>query len=178
MMNYKDVLTTDFTDTALQSAFRTYFGELGTRITNWDGLFAAMGEVGRDYSWTHKDEAGRIRSFVSGVVADECDHAFVRKDETGQVVGFIQSTTMDMSSWFFRAKCGFIREFWIRKDLRRQGHGGALLHQAENWLRAQGCICVLLTTDTAPAFYRKHGYMLQSGIQARNHDDVYLKSLT
>lgn len=177
MMTYKDILTTDFTDTALQSAFRTYFGELGARITNWDGLFAAMGEVGRDYSWTHKDEAGRISSFVSGVNADERDHALVRKDEAGRVVGFIQFTAMDMSSWFFRAKCGFIREFWIREDLRRQGCGSALLHQAEDWLRTQGCICVLLTTDTAPEFYRRHGYVLQGGIQARNQDDVYLKPL-
>ena len=177
-MPYTDTITTDFTDAALQTAFRRYFGELGVRITNWDGLFAAMGAVGREYSWAHKDDAGRITSFVSGVNADERDHALVRRDEAGQVTGFIQFTTMDLSSWFFRAKCGFIREFWIREDLRRQGHGSVLLRQAEDWLRAQGCLCVLLTTDTAPEFYRKHGYILQKGIEARNRDDVYSKPLT
>ena len=177
-MHYTDMLTTDFTDAAFQTAFRTYFGELGVCVTNWDGLFAAMGAAGRDYCWTHKDETGRISSFVSGVHADERDHAFVRRDTDGLVIGFIQFTTMDMSSWFFRAKCGFIREFWIREDLRRQGHGSALLKNAENWLQAQGCLCVFLTTDTAPDFYVKHGYTLQKEIEARNKDAVYMKHLT
>lgn len=176
-MNYTDTLINEYTEPAFQTAFRTYFGELGCRVTNWDGLFAAMGERGRDYTWKHQDENGRVTSFVAGMTASERDYAWTRRDESGNVVGFIQFTTMDMGSWFFRAKCGFIREFWITSELRRQGHGTELLHKAEMWLREQGCLCILLTTDTAPEFYRKHGYSLQKGIQARNKDDVYVKML-
>ena len=151
-MTYRDMLTNDFTDPALQIAFRTYFEELGIRITNWAGLFAEM--------------------------AAGDDTVLVRRDQTGMVTGFIQFTTLDMSSWFFRARCGFIREFWIRADLRRRGHGSALLQQVEDRLRAQDCMCALLTTDTAPAFYCKRGYTLQTRIEAQNRDDVYMKLLT
>lgn len=176
-MRYITQYTTDFSDTAFQAAFRVYFGEIGCRVTNWDGLFAAMSETGREYTWTHRDNTGRVTRFVSGVDADERDYAFTLRDETGEVVGFIQFTAMHLDSWFFNAKCGFIREFWIRADLRRQGHGSALLHQAEDWLRQQGCLCVLLTTDTAPGFYLRHGYSLKKGVEARNKDDVYVKVL-
>ena len=169
--------THDFTDAALQAAFRTYFGELGCCITNWEGLFAAMGETGRDFTWAHRDDTGRVTRFISGFSADERDHAFVLRDEEGEVAGFIQFTATPMDSWFFTAKCGFIREFWIRAELRRQGHGSALLRQAEDWLRQQGCLCVLLTTSTAPEFYRKHGYARQTQITARNEEPVFTKML-
>ena len=169
--------TTDFTDAAFQQAFRTYFGELGCRVTNWDGLFAAMGETGREYTWTHRADAGRVTRFVSGINADERDHALTLRDETGEVVGFIQFTTIHMDSWFFTVKCGFIREFWLRSDLRRQGYGTKLLRQAEEWLREQGCSCVLLTTVTAPEFYRKNGYTQQVEIEARNTEPVFTKLL-
>ena len=176
-MIYTTQYTCDFTDASFQAAFRTYFGELGCRVTNWDGLFAAMGETGREYTWTHKDDQGRITRFVSGISADERDHAFLLRAENGEVAGFIQFTTMDMSSWFFRAKCGFIREFWICADLRGQGHGAELLRLAEEWLREQGYLCILLTTDTAPDFYLRHGYSLKKGVEARNKDNVYMKEL-
>lgn len=178
MMKYITQYTTDFSDTAFQAAFRVYFGELGCRVTNWDGLFAAMSETGREYTWTNRDHTGRMTRFVSGVDAEERDHAFTLRDETGSVVGFIQFTAMHLDSWFFNAKCGFIREFWMRADLRRQGHGSALLHLAEDWLREQGCLCVLLTTVTAPGFYCKHGYTHQAGIEARNQEAVFTKMLT
>ena len=148
-MNYVDTMHHDFKDDALKAAFRSYFGELGLHIADWEGLFAEM-------------SAGE-------------DLILVRKNKSGQVIGFIQFAVMEMSSWFFRAQCGFIREFWIREDHRQQGHGTALLQQAEEWLQTQGCMCALLTTDTASAFYVKHGYTLQKRMQAQNKDDVYMK---
>lgn len=177
-MTYTIHYTTDFADPAFQAAFRTYFGELGCRVTNWEGLFAAMSETGREYTWTHKDDTGRVTRFVSGVSADERDHAFVLRAEDGDAAGFIQFTSIYLDSWFFTAKCGFIREFWLRSDLRRQGHGTKLLRLAEDWLREQGCRCVLLTTMTAPVFYQKNGYTQQKGIEARNTEPVFTKMLT
>lgn len=176
-MIYTDTLINDATDAAFQTAFRQYFGELGCRVTNWDGLFAGMGESHREYTWTHRDNTGRITSFTAWMNEDDRDLAWTRRDEDGKVVGFIQFTTMDMGCWFFRAKCGFIREFWITEELRRQGHGSELLHKAEDRLREQGCCCALLTTDTAPDFYRKHGYVHEKAVEARNKDNVYVKRL-
>ena len=151
-MNYTDTLINQYSDPAVQNAMKTYFCELGLNITNWDGLFQEMEQDGANFT-------------------------FIRKNETGDVTGFIQFTTMNLESWFFSAKCGFIREFWVQEDLRCQGFGTALLNQAEEWLRQQDCLCNLLTTDTAPGFYEKHGYCHEPGIQARNKDKVYVKRL-
>ncbi len=152
-MKYTDVLMHDYSDAAFQAAFRAYFEELGHHLENWEGLFQEMMAAADTYT---------------------C----LRRNEAGEVVGFIQFTPLEMSSWFFSARCGFIREFWIRPDLRCQGHGSDLLRQAEAWFREQGCSYVLLTTDTAPDFYRRQGYSLQQGLKARNKDDVYAKVLT
>lgn len=177
-MQYTDTLICDVTnDAAFQTAFRRYFGEMGCRVTNWEGFFAGMSENGREYTWTHRDEAGQVMSFMAGMSAADRDWAWTRRDASGEVVGFIQFTAMDMGSWFFTAKCGFIREFWITPELRRQGHGTALLRMAEEQLAAQGCGWVMLTTDTAPDFYRKNGYTQQKAIRARNRADVYAKPL-
>lgn len=151
-MNYTDTLINQYTDLSVQTAMKTYFCELGLNSTNWDGLFQEMEQDGANFT-------------------------FIRKNGTGNVSGFIQFTTMNLESWFFSAKCGFIREFWVQEDLRRRGHGTALLHQAEEWLRQQDCLCILLTTDTAPGFYEKHGYYHEPGIRARNKDKVYVKRL-
>lgn len=154
-MNYTDLLITDFFEPAFQTAFRAYFGELGAQVTNWDGLFAEM-SVGEDA-------------------------AFVRLDEEGEVVGFLQFVTADAVTsvrGFFTTRLGWVEEFWVAPKHRRQGHGAALLKMTEEHLAQNGCAYAILTTDTAPDFYRKHGYTLQKGIRAKNKDDVYIKALT
>lgn len=176
-MTYHDELLKDYGDPALQAAFRAYFGELGCRVTNWEGLFAGMNEVGRDYTWTQRDGAGQVVSFISGLDAQERDLSWVRRDEQGRVVAFIQFTPMRMCSWFFSARGGFIREFWVTPAERGKGHGSALLANAEAWLREQGCAFAILTTDTAPDFYRRRGYAQQPGITARNGSPVFVKTL-
>ncbi len=149
-MKTTDTLITAYAaDLAFQTAFRAYFGELGCRVTHWDGLFAEMDESA-DPTWT-------------------------RRDENGRVIAFIQFTMMDMTSWFFTAKYGFIREFWVAPEYRRQGHGDALLRLAEESITRQGATQAILTTDTAPDFYRKRGYVRNSNFAAKNGDGVFIK---
>lgn len=153
-MKYTDVWMPDFADPGLQNAFRAYFGELGVQVRNWEGLFEEMS---------------------AGI-----DAVLVRKDGNGAIVGFLMLAATDaVTAWrgFFCARLGFIQEFWIAPEYRGKGHGGALLQLAEAQFAAQGCGYAILTTDTAAAFYEKHGYRLQKGITAKNQDDVYLKVL-
>lgn len=153
-MTFHDTLLNDCTNPALQTAFCTYYGELGVQVTNWTGLFAAMGE-------------GE-------------DRILVRWDEAGELVGFLMFVTSDaVTAWrgFFSTKLGCVEEFWIAPAYRRQGHGTALLRLAEAHFAAEGCGYAILTTDTAPDFYCKQGYRLQKGIHAKNSADVYIKSL-
>lgn len=153
-MTYHDTLLNDCTHPALQAAFRAYYGELGVRVTNWDGLFAEM-------------NAG-------------ADRFLVRWNEAEELVGFLMLVTSDaVTAWrgFFTTRLGCVEEFWIAPGLRRQGHGAALLRQAEALFAGEGCGYAILTTDTAPDFYCRRGYCLQKGIHAKNNAGVYIKPL-
>lgn len=148
-----DLFISDFTDERFQTAFKLYFAELGHQLNNWEPLFHEMNHDG------------------SGT------HAYVRLTEEGQVVGFIMFCCMDVTSWFFESKLGFIREFWIAAERRGQGHGGELLTLAEQWFCSQGIYRSVLTTHTAETFYLHHGYHKDPDIFARNKDSVFIKSL-
>lgn len=148
-----DIFISDFNDEHFQTAFKQYFSELGHQLRNWEPLFHEMNNDG------------------SGT------HAYVRLTEDGQGVGFIMFCCLDLSSWFFDTKLGFIREFWISAEQRSQGHGSELLTLAEDWFRAQDVYKSILTTHTAESFYLHHGYHKDCDISARNKDSVYIKSL-
>lgn len=146
---YTDKIIRDYDDQAFQRAFRAYFAEMGIQVSNWEGLFVQM--------------------------TDEGDPTMLRVDESGAVMGFIQLSRIEMTSWFFEDRYGFIREFWVAPEHRNQGHGAALLAQAEAFFAKQGVTKMILTTDTAGPFYIKHGYRRDDGIVAKNHAPVYVK---
>lgn len=154
-MMYSDTLMTDMTDAALQEAFRTYYGELGVQVTNWEGLFAEISALP--------------------------DCLFVRRDAAGRVTGFLLFAMLEAATagrGFYTARLGCVEEFWVAPEHRRQGNGTALLRLAEKHFIQLGCGYAILTTDTAPGFYERQGYRLQRGITAKNGADVYLKPLT
>ena len=43
---FSDVLISDFSDLLFQTAFKTYFSELGINVKDWDGLFREMNDEG------------------------------------------------------------------------------------------------------------------------------------
>lgn len=149
---FSDVLISDFSDPLFQTAFQTYFSELGIAVKDWDGLFREMNEEGDN-------------------------QAFVRTAKDGSIIGFLQFKPTTFTSWFFEETCGFIREFWISKAYRSAGHGAALLRRAENYFKEHGMYTSILTTDTAERFYRKHGYQKAPGCKAKNENAVFLKPL-
>lgn len=151
---YTDTLMTDMTDAALQEAFRAFYAELGVQVTNWAGLFEE--------------------------ISASPDCLFVRRDGEGRVIGFLLFAMMDAASagrGFYTTRLGCVEEFWVAAEYRRQGHGAALLRLAEKHFMQMGCAYAILTTDTAPHFYEKHGYRLQRGIEAKNKAPVYMKAL-
>lgn len=154
-MIYCDTLMTNLTDAAVQQAFRAYYGELGVHVTNWEGLFAE--------------------------ISSSPDCLFVRRTPDGGVIGFLLFSVMEAATagkGFFTARLGCVEEFWIAAEYRGQGHGTALLQLVEKHFAQLGCAYVILTTDTAPAFYRRHGYTHQCGIRAKNNAPVYVKKLS
>lgn len=147
-----DYFITDFLNPLFQSAFKEYFEELGIKIKDWNGMFNEMNE-------------------------DKENFVFLRVDETEKVVGFIQFKKEEIKNWFFNEKIGFIREFWISNEFRGQGNGTELLSLAENYFVEKEVYKTILTTDTAPDFYVKHGYIRDYSYTANNKDDVYVKLL-
>ena len=148
----KDILITDFTNVDFQNAFKLYFDELGVTVKQWDKLFAEKNE--------EKD-----------------NFAYMRFSEKDQIVGFIQFQPITLSNWFFNSTMGFIREFWIAKEYRNNGNGKDLLKLAETYFINNGIFKSILTTDTAPEFYEKYGYVKDMAVSAKNQDDVYIKAL-
>ena len=144
-----DKLIREYNDQAFQTAFRSYFMEMDIQVSNWEGLFAEM--------------------------TDEGVATILREDEKGQVVGFIMVSRIEMTSWFFEDRYGFIREFWVAPEYRNRGIGAELLAQAEAFFARQGIHKMILTSDTAEGFYRKHGYRRDEGIMAKNKAPVYVK---
>ena len=149
---WTDVLISDFNDPRFETAFQTYFSELGISVKDWDGLFREMNEDGGN-------------------------QAFVRTAEDGSVIGFIQFKPIKFTSWFFEETCGFVREFWVSESYRNKGHGSALLRLAEDYFQEQGIYKSIHTTDTAERFYLKHGYRKAPGIKAKNKDEAFIKHL-
>lgn len=149
---FSDSVISDFTDPVFQKAFKRYFADLGCSIRDWDGLFREMNSEG--------DNA-----------------ALVRTGADGEIVGFILCKPVKFSSFFFEETCGFIREFWVSSEYRNRGHGSALLSLAEKRFLEDGIYTSILTTDSAPNFYEKRGYVRAPGCQAKNHDEVFVKRL-
>lgn len=141
-----------FTSENFRKSFRLYFQELGVNVRDWEGLFREMDSDGRN------------------------NEAYLSMDGD-QTVGFIQFCLMDCEGWFMKKTLGFIREFWIAPEYRGRGHGSNLLRLVERDLGDRGVTSVVLTTDTAPKFYEKHGYRHDSGFTAKNGDPVYIKHL-
>ncbi len=149
MQNY---IITDAMNPAFQSAFKMYFEELDLSIRDWNGLFQEMSE----------DPGTKI---------------LMEMAEHNLVIGFIMVKIDALSNWFFEEKIGFIREFWIDPAFRNQGYGKALLQQAEAYLGKNEIFKAILTTDTAPDFYKKNGYKQDASYKSKNKDDVYTKLL-
>lgn len=145
-------LITDFSNDIFQVAFKQYFRELGIVVSDWDGLFKQM-----------NNDKGTI--------------AFIRYNDINDCIGFIQIKPISFSNDFFEESYGFIREIWVNKKYRLCGHGAALMELAEEHFRKNGICKSILTTDTAPEFYKKLGYEFSFGCKAKNNDPVYVKQL-
>lgn len=147
----KDILITDFTNPDFRAAFQAYFAEFGVQIRDWDGLFREMDSSGENT-------------------------AILRMDEE-ETVGFAMFCPVTLENWFFRARYGFLREFWVKPEHRGRGHGTALLALAEDHFRERGVTQMILTTDTAEEFYLARGYKKNGNMSAVNKDEVFIKNL-
>ena len=147
----KIICIKDFKDPLFCNAFKMYFKELKIEVKDYESLFNEMNEEGNNlaYICANQDE----------------------------ILGFIQFQENQFENWFFKEKFGYIREFWVRQDVRNQGLGTKLLHECETYFKSQGIERILLTSDEAISFYEKKGYRLSRSCKAINQDQVLSKNI-
>ena len=140
----------DFSEPAFQTAFQKYFDELEIKVTDWAGLWEEMNR-------------GENRAYIAL--------------ENDEVIGFLQFTEIQLTNWFFTQRLGFIREFWVDKQLRNSGIGTQLLEITEKHFLENGIYQAILTTESANEFYGQRGYVKSEAISAANRQSVYVKVL-
>ena len=145
------LIITDHQNPLFMDAFKLYFKELGINVRNYEALFEEM-----------NSDIGTVT------------FAYV---ENNQLLAFLMCKADILTNWFFEMKFVFIREFWVNDGYRNQGIGSSLLKEVEAHFKSEGIEYLMLTTDTAPSFYMKHGFIQASSIVAKNQDDVYIKRL-
>lgn len=149
----KNIFITDFSDPMFRTMFKQYFAELEINVKDWEGLFEEMN--------THN--------------GGNC--AYIRICD-GKPAGFIQFTTVTLENWFFKERIGFIREFWVSKELRKQGNGSALYLMAEKYFADHGIRRVVLTAEEKEKeFYFKRGYSICENMEAKNEMPVLEKEI-
>lgn len=145
----KDIFVTDYMNPDFQKAFRLYFDELDVKVDDWEEVFRQMSSTS----------------------------SYIRFTDDGSIVGFILFEPITLSNWFFIASYGFVREFWVAEKYRGKGNGTALLRHTEKYFKENGLHRVILTTDSAPQFYEKNGYIKEKSVIAKNNDEVFVKDL-
>ena len=66
---------------------------------------------------------------------------FVAEDDDGSLAGFLEANLRSAADGCDEKRLvGYVEGWFVAESRRGQGFGSALLHAAEDWARAQGCV--------------------------------------
>jgi aminoglycoside 6'-N-acetyltransferase I len=87
---------------------------------------------------------------------------FVAEAEDGRLVGMIELSIHDRAPGCNTDRIGYIEGWYVAEPLRRQGVGGKLVKEAEDWARAAGCTEMAsdttLSYPVSPVAHKALGY--------------------
>ena len=91
-------------------------------------------------------------------------------------IGFIQyQVDSPKSDWCEKEGYGCIREMYIHKDNRKQGHGRTLATHAENELKKLSVPYIYLTSDDVIDFWLSVGYFDTGDVCKKNGGNILVK---
>ena len=79
---FSDMLISDFSEPLFQTAFQTYFSELGITVRDWDGLFREMNDEGDNQAFVRTAERFYLKHGyrkAAGCKAKNEDEVFVKR---------------------------------------------------------------------------------------------------
>ena len=147
-----DIFVEDFESELFTEAFKKYFCEISTSERNWEMMFRQM-----------NSEKNTTK-------------AIMRLDGN-TVVGFIMFCEIELKCAFFSEKFGFIRELWVDKSYRHNGHGRHLMDLSEKYFADKKVLQMALNAiPEAEEFYRKQGYAASEVIVSES-EVIYIKKI-
>lgn len=105
-----------------------------------------------------QDDEQEMREFAS-----RSDGAvFVIERDDGSLAGFVEAGTRSIADGCKPNPVGYIEAWYVDEDVRRSGHGRALLEAAEDWARQQGytemASDALIENEVSHAAHGRIGY--------------------
>ena len=82
------------------------------------------------------------------VALDEPYVAFLALDQESRPVGVIDARVRNYAEGSPELRAAYVEDLWVEPHVRRRGVAAALLHEVEQWARAQGV--QWLGSDTTP----------------------------
>ena len=92
---------------------------------------------------------GKLMDLITGQLQDGTYHLAIALEAEGPMGFSIYQIDTPGSDWCKRPGWGFIREFYIKKEYRKQGFGRTLAEFTEAELRSLGAERLYLTADPA-----------------------------
>ena len=87
---------------------------------------------------------------------------FIAERPDGSVCGFVEAGSRPYVDGCDSSPVGYIEAWWVDADVRRAGHGRALLAAAEDWARSRGYTEMgsdaLLDNTVSHEAHRRSGY--------------------
>ncbi|MEP6692104.1 MAG: GNAT family N-acetyltransferase [Gemmatimonadaceae bacterium] len=84
------------------------------------------------------DDAAAEERFMRDLIARSDAAVFIAERDDGSPCGFVEVGTRAYADGCDTSPVGYIEAWYVDADVRRGGHGRALLAAAEAWARAQG----------------------------------------
>lgn len=100
-------------------------------LNEWFGL--------RKLLWDQTDDEDHKLEMLQIIEHPDMQMVFIAERGNGGLAGFVEVSVRPFAEDCATENVGYLEGWFVKENLRRQGIGGALVRQAENWAREKGC---------------------------------------